>query len=96
MSPRPRPTPDAPRLIGPDPWEFKRRQVKAARVLLGWTQEDLARMAGVGISTLRDFERASRKPYRWKDISRALAGAGVVFTEHGVELPRPDPGVTPD
>lgn len=34
--------------------------VKAARALLGWNQGDLAERAGVGHSTVADFERGTR------------------------------------
>jgi DNA-binding XRE family transcriptional regulator len=35
-------------------------QVRAGRALLGWSQEDLARQAGVAITTVRDVEREKR------------------------------------
>ncbi len=35
---------------------------RAARALLGWSQNDLASRAGVSRSTIADFERGSRKP----------------------------------
>ena len=37
-------------------------QVRAARSLLGWSQQDLAAKAGVAISTIADFERGQRSP----------------------------------
>lgn len=41
-------------------WWVTPALVKAARNLLGWTQGDLAKHAGVGISTVADFERDRR------------------------------------
>jgi transcriptional regulator with XRE-family HTH domain len=43
---------------------------RAARALLGWSQNDLASKAGVSRSTIADFERGSRKP-----ISRTMIEA---------------------
>jgi transcriptional regulator with XRE-family HTH domain len=36
------------------------RQCRAARALLGWTQADLAELAGLGLSTIEDFEVSRR------------------------------------
>ena len=37
-------------------------QVKAARALLAWSQQELATQARVSPSTIADFERDSRTP----------------------------------
>lgn len=37
-------------------------QVKVARALLGWSQQELAKNANVGPSTVADFERGQRTP----------------------------------
>lgn len=37
-------------------------QCRAARAWLGWSQQDLAKRASVGLSTVKDFENGSRKP----------------------------------
>ncbi|WP_431208747.1 helix-turn-helix domain-containing protein [Burkholderia cepacia] len=37
-------------------------QVKAARALLAWSQQELARKAHVATSTVADFERGVRTP----------------------------------
>ena len=61
-------------------------QVRAARSLLGWSQQDLAAKAGVAISTIVDFERGQRSPIpnNALAIRQALEAAGVLFTETGV------------
>lgn len=55
--------------------------VKAARALLGWTQTDLAAHAGVGHSTIADFERGSRETelHIRMQIVFALARAKIRF-----------------
>ena len=61
------------------------RQVKAARALLAWTQGELAKEAGIAVSTLADFERGERTPVT--NNALAIAGAlerhGIVFTRGG-------------
>jgi transcriptional regulator with XRE-family HTH domain len=57
-------------------------KVRAARVLLGWSQADLAREAGVGISTVADWELERRK------LSfKALGAIREALERAGVELP---------
>ncbi|WP_434996829.1 helix-turn-helix domain-containing protein [Pectobacterium brasiliense] len=61
-------------------------QIRAARSLLGWSQNDLATRAGVAVSTIADFERGQRSPVpnNALAIRQALESAGVQFTENGV------------
>ncbi len=61
-------------------------QIRAARSLLGWSQNDLASRAGVAVSTVADFERGQRNPVpnNASAIRYALESAGVQFTETGV------------
>lgn len=61
-------------------------QVRAARSLIHWSQNDLADQAGVAVSTIADFERGQRSPMMNNALAirRALEKAGVVFTEGGV------------
>jgi DNA-binding XRE family transcriptional regulator len=37
-------------------------QCRAARAWLAWSQETLAKAAGVGLSTVKDFETGKREP----------------------------------
>jgi transcriptional regulator with XRE-family HTH domain len=57
-------------------------QSRAARGLVGWTQERLAQEARVGLSTVRDFESRRRSPIEnnLRAVQRALEAAGVEFT----------------
>jgi transcriptional regulator with XRE-family HTH domain len=56
-------------------------QCRAARGLLKWNQDDLAREASVSVVTVRNFENEKSAPQRATIdvISRALAKAGVQF-----------------
>ncbi|MEI4480956.1 MULTISPECIES: helix-turn-helix transcriptional regulator [unclassified Phyllobacterium] len=58
-------------------------QIRAARGLLGWSQQELADAAGVGRATIADFETGKRTPYARtiEEMQRALESAGVVFLE---------------
>lgn len=60
-------------------------QSRAARGLLGWTQVDLARAAGLGQSTVIDFERERRAvaPASIAAMRAALGAAGVQFLDPG-------------
>jgi transcriptional regulator with XRE-family HTH domain len=56
-------------------------QVRAARAMLGWSQNDLAGRASVAKQTLADFERGARTPYprTLDDIREALEVGGILF-----------------
>ncbi|KQZ98442.1 hypothetical protein ASD64_15810 [Mesorhizobium sp. Root157] len=57
-------------------------QCRAARALLDWTQPALAASAGLGLSTIVDFEKMRRKtisPDAVAAIRAALESAGVIF-----------------
>lgn len=58
-------------------------QCKAARGLVGLSQIELAERAGLGRSTVVDFEAGRRTPYpaSMKAIITALVDAGVEFIE---------------
>src|SRR5437773_6513205 len=65
-------------------------QCRAARGWLGWSQQELARRAHVGLSTVKDFERGERTPIanNLAAIQAAIEAAGVdlVFGEAGEPL----------
>ena len=58
-------------------------QCRAARALLGWTQDDLEQASNVAKKTIADFERGARVPYprTIADLRQSLEAAGVVFIE---------------
>ena len=72
-------------------------QLRAARGLLGWSQEDLAKAAMVGRATIADFESGKREPYgrTLAVLQQALEAAGVQFIPEngggaGVRLRKPN------
>jgi transcriptional regulator with XRE-family HTH domain len=68
-------------------------QIRAARAFLKWTVADLAKTAGVGISTVQEIEKIDGDPriesgLKWRSaareeaiekINRALNEAGITF-----------------
>ena len=75
-------------------------QVRAGRALLGWSQEDLARKAGVAITTVRDVEGERRaETAAATEVVRALQNGGVEFVPGstaggpGVRLAKSRPNV---
>lgn len=63
------------------------QQIKAARALLDWNQEDLANHAGLSTDHIRRIETNRSKSSDVLDaIYQAMTFHGVVFTKHGVEL----------
>lgn len=68
-------------------------QCRAARALLDWTQRDLARVSGVSLSTVADFENWKRQPHpaTLRALEGALTDGGVRFgPSHAVWCPAPD------
>jgi transcriptional regulator with XRE-family HTH domain len=76
-------------------------QCRAARGWLGWTQQELARRAGVGLSTVRDFEKGERTPIpnNLAALRRAIEAAGVTLlferdgSATGIAIGDPDESV---
>ncbi|MGA3310142.1 MAG: helix-turn-helix transcriptional regulator [Xanthobacteraceae bacterium] len=64
---------------------FTPAQSRAARALLGWSQQDLARKASVATSTVADFERGHRSPVpnNLEALKSTLETAGVTFLPGG-------------
>ena len=56
-------------------------QCRAARAWLGWSQQELAKRAHVGLSTVKDFERGDRRPIanNLNAMERAIETAGIIF-----------------
>lgn len=64
------------------------RHIKAARALLAWSQQDLAKAAKLATSTVADFERGQRTPVanNAQAIRVALEGAGIRFLPTGAVI----------
>ena len=58
---------------------------RAGRALLGWSQADLAKKAGLSVSTVRNFEKGRSDPYgrNLHAIEGALRAAGVEIIDPG-------------
>jgi transcriptional regulator with XRE-family HTH domain len=57
------------------------QQSRAARAWLGWSQVELAKRAGVSLSTVQDFERGQRTP-----IANNIAAMRRVIEAAGIRL----------
>lgn len=66
-------------------------QLRAARALLRWSAEDLAKQAGVSVVTIRRAEPTegalAMMPANIAAIRRALEAAGVIFVPENGEGP---------
>ncbi|SIT52636.1 conserved hypothetical protein [Mesorhizobium prunaredense] len=62
-----------------------REQCRAARALIGWSQQQLADAAAIGVATIRVFEAGGSEPRSatLQVLSLALESAGVVFLGDG-------------
>ena len=74
---------------------FSMAQCRAARALLGWSQDDLSDASKVAKGTVAQFEAGKRTPYdrTLADIRAALEAAGVEFIEEGGVSPAGGAGV---
>jgi predicted transcriptional regulator len=63
------------------------RQIKAARELLAWSQEEIAKASGVSLPTIKRLEAADGdlggRPETSEKIIAALEKAGVEFLDDG-------------
>ena len=76
------------------------RQIRAARQLVGWKQQDLAEASGVSVAVVKDIERGARDPRTstMAAIEGAFLRKGLIFLEigdtrsggRGVRLAGPD------
>jgi Predicted transcriptional regulators len=65
------------------------KQIKAARGLLDWTQDDLARKSGIALTTINNIERYIGTPrqFTMETLQHTFEREGVEFTEGpGVRL----------
>lgn len=79
------------------PAELTPKHVRAARALLAWSQQDLAKAAGVATSTVADFERGQRTPVanNAQAIRSALERGGIRFLATGAVIGPPIPTIKP-
>jgi DNA-binding XRE family transcriptional regulator len=70
------------------PSDLTPKHVRAARALLAWSQQDLAKAAKVATSTVADFERGSRTPVANNALAirTALEAAGIRFLPTGAVI----------
>ena len=57
-------------------------QCRSARAWLSWSQDDLAKAARVGLSTVKDFENGKRAP-----IEATLTAMRVALEKEGIGFP---------
>lgn len=64
------------------------RQIRAARALLGWSQDDLCTRAKISRGTLKDLENDTGDPRRSSltAIEDAFRKHSVVFTDDGASI----------
>jgi transcriptional regulator with XRE-family HTH domain len=76
-----------------EPADLTPKHVRAARALLAWSQQDLAKQANVAVSTVADFERGHRTPManNAQAIRGALEKAGIHFLPTGAMIGPPPP-----
>jgi predicted transcriptional regulator len=67
------------------------RQIKAARALLAWPQERLAKTSGVSLPTIKRLEATDGpiggRPETTEKLVAALRDAGIIFVEENGEGP---------
>lgn len=74
--------------------DFSAQTCRAARALIGWTADDLARGAKVGIATVKRFELGGdARQSSVEAMQGALESAGVIFIAAGGASLDGGPGV---
>lgn len=71
----------------PNTHHISSKQIKAARAILDWSQENLAEASGLSIATIRKIEAGnlSPRPTTNKSLKKAIERAGLEFIHpHGV------------
>jgi transcriptional regulator with XRE-family HTH domain len=60
-------------------------QCRAARAIIGWSQDELAVASKVAKATIANFETGKRTPYdrTLSDLQAALEGGGMAFMAEG-------------
>lgn len=74
-------------------------QMRAGRALLGWSQQQLADAASIGLASVNNYERGASDPRlsTLREARDAMAKAGVIFIEpaggegEGARLAKPSP-----
>ena len=74
---------------------LSREQCRAARALLDWSQDELAKQADVKTRTVNDFERGARNPLSQTKhaLRSAMEAAGIQFIAEGELSPDGGAGV---
>ena len=64
------------------------KQMRAARALVGWSQDELAGAAGLHVNSVKTWEARERigPGHAVEAMHTALEGQGVQFTNGGVQL----------
>jgi transcriptional regulator with XRE-family HTH domain len=71
-------------------------QIRLGRLAVGWSQQQLAARAQVGVATIQRAERADEPPLtasNLRAIQRALEEAGIVFIDDGEQSLSGGPGL---
>ena len=63
-------------------------QARMARAALRMSRDELAKMSGISVAALQNFENAKRTSHNrtLRDIQQTLEGIGVEFIERGIRL----------
>ncbi|MCW6512856.1 helix-turn-helix domain-containing protein [Lichenifustis flavocetrariae] len=60
------------------------RQCRMARAALDWSQLELARMSGIGSTSIKKFELGAKlRPHLLSELRRSMEAAGIEFIEEG-------------